>query len=406
MFGVQGVSYLAPLITLPYLVKTLGPESYGVLGFSLAFVQYFCMLTDYGFNLSATHEIAVSQGDKDTVSRIFWSVLLTKAVLAVVSFTVLVILSLISPYISSQKNVIYSAFGLVIANVVFPMWLFQGKEKMGMSSISNICSRLLAIPLTFIFVSTPDDVWVAAFVMSVTAIMGGVFSLFIVYKEKWIYLRPVSMVMISSQLKSGWHLFISSAAINLYTSSVTVILGLLCGPVSVGYFVAADKIRLAIQNVIGPVSQALYPKLSTLIINDMAQGMHLLRKVFKWFVVSTLIISGTMYMMSDRIIGVIYGHQYTSSQSVLKILSACPFLVGLGNVFCILTLLAIGYRREVSKIYVVIGVLSVFFLVPLSYLYQENGAALSVVITELLVSFSMAVCIKKKNIPLFSNIIR
>ncbi|HCX7544895.1 oligosaccharide flippase family protein, partial [Escherichia coli] len=54
LFVVQGVTYLVPLITLPYLVRVLGAQSYGVLSFSLAIIQYFILLTDYGFNLSAT----------------------------------------------------------------------------------------------------------------------------------------------------------------------------------------------------------------------------------------------------------------------------------------------------------------------------------------------------------------
>ncbi|EIV7885350.1 oligosaccharide flippase family protein, partial [Escherichia coli] len=48
LFVVQGVTYLVPLITLPYLVRVLGAQSYGVLSFSLAIIQYFILLTDYG----------------------------------------------------------------------------------------------------------------------------------------------------------------------------------------------------------------------------------------------------------------------------------------------------------------------------------------------------------------------
>ncbi|ELA4707862.1 oligosaccharide flippase family protein, partial [Escherichia coli] len=63
LFVVQGVTYLVPLITLPYLVRVLGAQSYGVLSFSLAIIQYFILLTDYGFNLSATQKISVICGD-------------------------------------------------------------------------------------------------------------------------------------------------------------------------------------------------------------------------------------------------------------------------------------------------------------------------------------------------------
>ena len=226
LFGVQGVSYIAPLITLPYLVRVLGPESYGVLGFSLAFVQYFVMLTDYGFNLSATHDIAVCKSNKKEVSKTFWAVIYCKVIFAVGSLVAVVAMCYFIPFLRSQSIVIYAAFGMVISNVIFPVWLFQGMEKMGWCSILNIISRLLAIPLTFIYVNSHQDAWVAALIVSGTALFGGVVSSFIIYKEKWVSFQSINRSDIYLQVRSSWHLFISSAAVNLYTSSVTVILGL------------------------------------------------------------------------------------------------------------------------------------------------------------------------------------
>src|SRR5947209_18441532 len=77
----QLLGYVAPLLTVPYLVRVLKPSHFGLLSFAQGIVLYFDLLTDYGFNFSATRAVAAHRHDSQSISRIFWSTLSAKVLL-------------------------------------------------------------------------------------------------------------------------------------------------------------------------------------------------------------------------------------------------------------------------------------------------------------------------------------
>ncbi|MDX7814289.1 flippase [Aeromonas caviae] len=403
LFGIQGMNYLIPLITLPYLVRVLDPIGYGSLGFSLAIVQYCCMLTDYGFNLSATQQIAIDRDDKLKVSKLFWSVLCCKVGMAILSVLAVSVAVYFVPKLNDVSLIIYSGLMMVLGNVLFPTWLFQGKEKMGWIAISNITARLLAIPLIFIFVNKPEHAYVVALITSLTTIIAGCIGLYFVWRQRWVGWYKPALHDLSEMLHDGWHVFISTTAISLYTTSTTVILGFISGPIAVGYFVAADKLRQAVLGLIAPIFQALYPRVNVTMAKSREEGFLLIRNILKWQGVFTFLLSITMYITAPLMISLAYGDQYDAAVPVLLLMAWLPFVVGLSNVFGMQTLLVLGYKAIFSKILMMAGVINVILIFPLTYYNAEVGAATSVLLTEIIVTTIMLVVIIKKKIPLFKG---
>ncbi len=118
----QAANYLFPLIILPYVVRVLGPGKYGLINFALAFIAYFNLISEYGFNLSGTKAISLVRDSKKELSRTFSVILFIKIVLSVFSFLLLLVIVYSIPFFNNNWEIYLLSFGMVIGWILFPGW--------------------------------------------------------------------------------------------------------------------------------------------------------------------------------------------------------------------------------------------------------------------------------------------
>lgn len=185
----QVANYILPLITLPYLVRVLGPEKFGLTAFAQAFMLYFIFLTDFGFNLSATREISIHREDNKRVSEIFISVFIIKALLFLVSLLIILFLIFFVNKFIEEQLFFFLSFLVVIGWILFPQWFFQGVEKMKFIAIVNFISKLIFTITVFIFIREVNDYIILPILNFVGVFVSGIISLIIVFKTYKIILK-------------------------------------------------------------------------------------------------------------------------------------------------------------------------------------------------------------------------
>src|SRR5580658_4032705 len=94
LYAVQGLNYLVPLLLVPYLLRTLGPNGYGAIVFAQALMGYAVLVTDYGFNLTAARDISIVRDDARAVAKIYWSTMAAKLILFLASCLVIALITL------------------------------------------------------------------------------------------------------------------------------------------------------------------------------------------------------------------------------------------------------------------------------------------------------------------------
>ncbi|AAB84873.1 O-antigen transporter [Methanothermobacter thermautotrophicus str. Delta H] len=255
----QVLVYIIPFITLPYLTRVLGVYNYGLVNFAIAFNTYFIIITDYGFNLSAVREISVNREDPHRVSEIFSSVMLIKGILATLSFCILLLVILNIPRFSVNWQVYTFAFGLVIGNVIFPTWFYQGMERMKYITVLNVLTNLIFLAAIFIFIRRPSDYLYVPLLQSMGTLTAGVISQWIIRTRFNVRFHLPPLRTVYETFRDSTQFFLSRVSVSIYTGSNSFFLGLFAGNTAVGTTRSAEELYTAAQGLYSPLIAVTYP---------------------------------------------------------------------------------------------------------------------------------------------------
>ncbi len=401
LYVVQLSNYAVPLITLPWLTRVLGPDGFGRLSFCTAVNVYFILLADYGFNLSATREVAMHSHDRDARSMIFWNTITIKALLATIGFPVLLALTFGIARFSAERSLLLLGYLTVIGTVLTPTWYFQGVERQATLSTITIVIRLLSVPATFLLVTAHGDVYIAVAISAGTGVATGLVCLALLAREGALGKFAVTPAGLVKALQEGWHLFLSTASMSLYITTNTVLLGFVAGNTAVGHYSAAEKLSQVAHGLLVPVNQSVYPRISRLMNESRSAAFALIRKVLRVQAGLGLALSLSLFVLAPYLIRLLYGPAYEESVQVLRWLAPLPLVIGLSNVFGIHTMLPLGMKRGFTRILMSAGALNVLLLYALASWFGAVGAAMAVLATEALITVLMVTVLRRNGVALF-----
>ncbi|HJV77724.1 MAG TPA: oligosaccharide flippase family protein, partial [Paludibacter sp.] len=206
----QFANYLIPLLIIPYIVRVLGADIFGKITYAQNIISYFTLIVNFGFDYSATREIAVNKGNKPAITQIFWSVIKQKAALLLLTFTGLVILYFTFSKVNSDFTLYLFVFLMNVGIVLFPTWFFQGMEEMGKMAIFNVLIKGAGLILTVLFVRSASDYLAYPFLTSLAYTGFGIGALIYVIKHFDIRYTKSDKVVDKSIFNKSFPIFLNS----------------------------------------------------------------------------------------------------------------------------------------------------------------------------------------------------
>lgn len=401
LYLIQGLNYLLPLVTLPYLLIVLSIEEFGKYSFAFAASQFFVLFVDFGFNLSATKKIAENSDSENVIRDVYWNITIIKCVLFILTFIVAVISVFLFDKLYVYREGILISMVMILGTAIFPVWWFQGLNRMKELSVINIISKILTYPLIFVFVTKPTDSGIAIFLQSLTFFVAGLISIIYIYKTHRTYFKEIrfgSWQSYIDEIKESWLIFLSNSSISLYTNSLTLILGFFSTTYNVGLFSAMERIvRVVCFGILGPVNQACFPVIAKLKINDFEKAKQIFKIILITIFSIMIIAFGTILGLQDIIINK-FLKEYSEAHQLLLPFMTMIFPIALGGVLGQLGLLGLGHeeqKRIFSRIYTIVGVLSLPVTLLLIYYINVRGAIYSMLAVEVIIFILMLYFVKK-----------
>ena len=390
MFGLRSLEYVISILITPYLVRVLEPSGYGSLVYIQGIIQYFIMINRYGFAYSATKKIAEKcEKTNIIVSSVLYAELIVTLFSSIILLFGVFMLWMHEYYL--YASLICCMFLSIIGNTFFPIWFFQGIQKMRFITIANLVARIITLLLVFNIVNNNDDIIIAAFLISVSPLIATVIAFYIMYKECGWFLTKVNPKKIMDVFVDGWDYFVSSIASSIYSNSNIVILGLLSTPEMVGIYSGADKIIKSVVGIFSPISQAVFPYMITQYRDNKNKAALFFYKFAKITLICSFIISLMMGFFSKNIVYIFLGEGFKQSVDIMMLLCPIIFMMISSNVLGTLYLIPLGFKKIFSRIIFWGAVIDILIVIPLAHFYDVYGVAFCNLLIESTITISMAV---------------
>ena len=378
----QAVNFAVPLIIVPIIIARVGVENFGLIAFSYAFANYFNVIVDYGFNLSATKKISLHRSSKEVINSTFTTVYISKFIFLLLSFLLYSVLVYYISFLHQYWMLHLCSFTIVIGQALIPVWLFQGLEDMKYLAVCNLLSKLGYFVLVLFFIKIPSDFFSVNLFQGLSGIGAGLLSLFLSFKKFKASFIPVTRKNILLEIKEGRLLFFSSLAINIYINTNAFILGIFATPAEVGIYSIAEKVYFALKQLDNVFSQVIFPQICILAQKSAIALQAFLKKIFIPF----------SFLVSIVCIAVFFTAPYISAYFLKGVSDS--HLIYLIRIFCFTvfinafntptfqTLLAYNEKGKLGIVLFTGCVINIIANLVLANLFQSTGSSLSVLITE------------------------
>ena len=391
----QGINILIALLATRILFSTLGEAQYGLVNLALSVVLLSSITVSYGYHLNGPKRIALFRDESAKKETLINEIIATRIIIAFGMAIILFCLTYFFGFFKSYAALLYYSLILLFSQALFPMFYFQGNDKIAWASLVNAFAKGAYLLLIVLFIKIPEDATYVNFLFGITSLIVYIVTWIIIYKKEKIKLVWVSIHNIKKRFVENFQFFISSIAGHVSIHGGLIILSNFVNNSVLGEFALAQKIALLMRMVPVFFTQAILQKASILFKSDKAEFKRYVNLIFIIGLSITFAMGLIAVIFSKWIIFLLAGSQVLYSETILKILAFIPFMSML-NFNNMIKILVDEKKHLLTKATWLTAIVMLILATIGGYYYGGYGLSIALVITEI-VSFIVHSVLLTKN---------
>jgi len=391
----QGINIFIALLATRILFERLGEAQFGLVNLALSIVLLLSISVSYGYHLNGPKRIALFRDDFVKKQTLINEIIVTRIIIAIGMAIFLFCLTYYFGFFKSYASLVYYSLILLFSQALFPMFYFQGNDKIAWFSLVNIFAKGAYLLLIVLFIKTPNDATYVNFLFGFTALTVYIVFWIIIYKKekiKWVW---VSIHNIKKRFIENFQFFISSIAGHVSIHGGLIILASFVNNTILGEFALAQKIALLMRMVPVFFTQAILQNATVLFKKDKIEFNSYVNRIFITGLSITLGMGLMVFLLSKWIIFLLAGSFVIYSETILKILAFIPFLSML-NFNNMIKILVDEKKYLLTRATWITAIVMLILATIGSYYYGGYGLSIALVLTEI-VSFIVYSSLLTKN---------
>jgi len=371
-----------PILTFPYVSHVLGPKGVGEVQFTFTFAQYFGVIAGLGIPIYGFQQIARFKDDLQARSKAFSEMMIIYVAASLIMAVLYIGIIYLSPYFANDRDMYWAALPLVVMACTFIDWVYTGLEEFKAVALRSVLFKLLGLIFIYTFIKTGADSRYYLYVIVFSYIGNNLLNILLLRGKVFL---TFSNLNLKQHIKPLLFIFATTITV-IMADTDTVLLGFITNHKIVGYYAAADKLSTISIPVVTSLSVVVMPKMVEFITkHDLAMAQQTLRKAFKFVVFLGVPIAVGIIVLTPQLISLFLGNQFYPSGNSLRLLSVLPLISGMLLFFQNLILIPAGKNSEMFKCTfwgLVMSLLLNFALIPF---FQQMGASIANVLSEIAV---------------------